>query len=706
MRSLGRKFAGWTAATRDKLAGPALRLAEERAVLAQQRLRNAIDVLPEGIVFLDSEGRYVLWNQKYAELYHRSADLFAKGARLEDTLRIGVKRGDYPSAIGREEEWLNERLSMLRNPGMRHEQWLADGRCIMIEERVTADGDTIGLRVDITEMKRREESFRLLFESNPVPLFVYDPASELVFSANEAAANYFGFALAEMSNLPATRLFADENWHDARRMLATSSETVERFWALRCSDGTALESILFTRQTSYDGRPATIVSVFDVTKRRRAEARIVHMARHDALTGLANRTQFREALQKMLNAIGSDTSSMAVLMIDLDHFKSVNDSHGHLVGDALLAQAAERMCAIAEQGTLVARLGGDEFAMLVPPPMSPENVTAIAESLVLAMSEPFFVDGHILNIGATIGIAFSPSQARDEETVIRYADLALYAAKHEKRGSWAFFEAAMDVAAQEKRHLENDLRNAVRNGDLVVYYQPLMDLRSGLIEGYEALLRWNHPERGPISPAQFIPIAEETGLIDLIGQHVLQSACHEAMKWPAETKIAVNVSPVQFRSSNLLTITTQALARSGLSPSRLELEITEAVLIEKSPHVAATMHALRTLGVGIAMDDFGTGYSSLSYLLNYPFTKIKIDKSFVYRLDSQPNSQAIVRAIIGLGKSLGMTVTAEGIEQSEVLDYLREEGCAQGQGYLFGEARPGQEIVDGIETLSGQRRVA
>jgi len=663
---------------RDALLGRALRRAERRADLAQNRLRNAIDSLPEGVVFLDSEGRYVLWNKQYAEIYHRSADLFEPGIKLEDTLRVGIARGDYPDAIGREAEWLRDRLKMLDNPGRRHEQWLADGRCIMIEERRTADGGTIGLRVDITDLKKREESFRLLFQNNPVAMYLYDIEHQAVIATNQAAADYYGYTPEQLRGMRAETLFLPAEWDEARVALAASSVSPDRVWKQRRADGAPIESVIFCRQLLRDDRLITLVSMFDVTERRRAEAKIKHMASHDELTGLANRPHFRDALTDHLARGGS----CAVLIIDLDHFKADNDTLGHSIGDRLLAAAADRIRHTLPAEALVARLGGDEFAVILPVDQL-RDATAPADRIIHEIAAPFPIEGHSLSIGATIGIAMAPYNSVDAETLVQYADLALYKAKHSGRGSWARFEPGMDVAVQTRRKLEADLRGAVERGELVVHYQPLIHLDSNEIVGCEALLRWEHPERGLVQPSEFIPVAEEIGMIGVIGQHVLQTACRDAARWPSHVTVAVNLSPLQFRSSDVLQLTVNALAASGLDPARLELEITEAVLMERSDEVLATMKSLRALGVGISMDDFGTGYSSLSYLRNYPFSKIKIDRSFVQDLDSRPASQAIVKAIIGLGATLGMKVTAEGIEQPEILDYLRREGCDQGQGFLF-----------------------
>lgn len=675
-----------------------LEAAREAADLAEKRLRDAIDVLPEGIVFLDEQGRYILWNQKYAEIYTRSADLLQPGVRLADTLRIGIARGDYPEAEADPEAWLAHRLSLLENPGIRHEQRLSDGRVIMIEERKTRTGGTIGLRVDITELKEREESFRLLFEDNPVPLLVYQAESATILSANEAACRHFGYLKNEIEGMPARELFAADEWPEAEAMLMTSCSEKDRFWRQKARDGSQLESVLFTRQTSHGGLSATIVSIFDVTERRRIEARMAHMARHDELTGLANRAYCRERLHTLLTE-RPDREQVTIALVDLDHFKAVNDTHGHLVGDALLAGAARRMSELLPSRSLLCRIGGDEFAIIFRN-ATRDQVDVVCKSIAVGLGQPFLVGELMLHIGATIGIATAPFDSNEPETLLRYADLALYAAKGEKRGSCRRFEASLDQAAQERSRLENDFREAIHKGGLCVHYQPLINLESGEVEGYEALLRWPHPERGLVSPDIFIPLAEEMGLIDTVGQYVLNTACREAARWPEQVRISVNVSPLQFRSGKLLPTVVQALASSGLDAERLELEITEAVLMEKGTQTQTTIRQLRALGIGISMDDFGTGYSSLRYLLSYPFTKIKIDKSFVLSLEEEGNSRAIIRAVVGLGKSLGLTVTAEGIEHERARDYLREEGCDQGQGYLFGKAEPRAEAAGAMRKRS------
>ncbi|MBB4858495.1 diguanylate cyclase (GGDEF)-like protein/PAS domain S-box-containing protein [Novosphingobium chloroacetimidivorans] len=674
----------------DLQAVQSLEAAMTAANLAEQRLREAIDLLPEGVVFLDAEGRYILWNQQYAKIYSTSADLLERGARFADTLRIGMARGDYPDAIGREEEWLAERLAQMSKPAARHEQRLADGRRILIEERKTSDGGTIGLRVDITDMRESEEAFRLLFERNPVAMAVYDRESRCIRAANQSAADYFGLPIASMSGLPASALFGEGEWPRAQVLLSSDSSGLSEVWQMRCAGGLVGEAVISTRLSQLEGYPATIVSFFDITERRQIEQRMEHMARHDELTGLANRAHCRAHLRAVLEQSDSD-ETVTMALVDLDHFKAVNDTYGHHVGDALLTDAARRMAALVPQDALLCRIGGDEFAVIFRR-SSRTQAEIVSRSIITALSQPFHVQGNVLHIGATIGFATSPYDSSDPETLLRYADLALYAAKGEKRGTCRSFRLGMDAAAQEKTRLENDFRDALKLGQLYVHYQPLVDLTSGAVECFEALLRWHHPVRGSVSPDVFIPLAEEIGLIDAVGRFVLHTACREAQNWPEHIKLAVNVSPLQFRNGNLISTVINALTSANLPPERLELEITEAVLMEKGPRPSAIIRNLRTFGIGIALDDFGTGFSSLSYLLNYPFTKIKIDKSFIFDLERESNSRAVIRAVIGLARNLGLTVTAEGIEREAVRDYLRDEGCLQGQGYLFGRPSPASEM--------------
>jgi diguanylate cyclase (GGDEF)-like protein len=415
------------------------------------------------------------------------------------------------------------------------------------------------------------------------------------------------------------------------------------------------------------------------------------MAHHDALTRLPNRIRFREELEEGLARAHSD-EALAVLCLDLDNFKSVNDTLGHPVGDALLKVVAERLLEAAGETSTVARLGGDEFAIVQTGASQPVGATVLAQHLIETIAAPYEIDGHSVVIGTSIGIAVAPNDGTDPDAILKNADLALYRAKAEGRGIYRFFEAAMDASMQARRLLELDLRSALGRDQFELVYQPLVDLTTADVKGFEALLRWRHPERGLVSPAEFIPLAEEIGLINQIGAWVLRRACAEAATWPGHLTVAVNLSPVQFTSRTLVLDVVTALGSSNLAPRRLELEITEAVLLHDTDATLATLTHLKQLGVHISMDDFGTGYSSLSYLRKFPFDKIKIDQSFIRDLSSTPESMAIVRAVAGLGRSLGISTTAEGVETIEQLRTVKAEGCTQVQGYLLSRPLPARDI--------------
>ncbi|MCO6418774.1 EAL domain-containing protein [Siccirubricoccus sp. KC 17139] len=458
------------------------------------------------------------------------------------------------------------------------------------------------------------------------------------------------------------------------------------------ASGEAIPVELVTRPLATQARPHRVVAVRDLRDRRRAEARIRFLAHHDPLTELPNRTGFAEELGRALAVHGRTGQPFALLALDLDRFKMVNDALGHAVGDALLVKVAARLRAAVRATDLVGRLGGDEFALLQFAPGQPEAATAMAERCIELLSRPFVVQGQVLNIGVSIGIALCPADGVDPATLSRNADLALYRAKSEGRGTHRFFEAEMDTRMQRRRMLEVELRTAVAMRQFHLLYQPLLALDSDAVIGFEALIRWSHPERGLISPAEFIPLAEETGLIVQIGEWVLREACREAASWQQPAIIAVNLSPVQVRSPGIVEAVRSACAAAGLDPRRLELEITESVLLTDTDETFRTLQALKALGARISMDDFGTGYSSLSYLRRFPFDKIKIDRSFVTDLAEDAESAAIVGAVIGLGKSLGMVTTVEGVETAGQLAHVRARGCDQVQGYLIGRPMPAEQV--------------
>jgi diguanylate cyclase (GGDEF)-like protein len=443
-------------------------------------------------------------------------------------------------------------------------------------------------------------------------------------------------------------------------------------------------------------------SLQEQTKERtRAEAQISYMAQHDALTGLPNRVLFHQRVERALTRANRD-DPFAVFCLDLDRFKSVNDTLGHPVGDALLIEVARRLKTCTREGDMVARLGGDEFAILQRDNRSLTDAPDLAERIILALSAPSHVPGHTILVGSSVGIAFAPTDAGDAVNLLKAADMALYRAKNDGGGTYRLFEPEMDAKMQARRLLEIDLSRALSNNEFQVYYQPIVNLDDYDVTGFEALLRWNHPTQGLVSPADFIPIAEETGAICPIGAWVLRTACADAARWPAEIKVAVNLSPMQFKSKTLLADVAAALAASNLPAQRLEIEITETVMLQDAVTTLDTLNQLRALGVRIAMDDFGTGYSSLSYLRRFPFNKIKIDQCFIRDMSEEHESMAVLRAITGLGTSLGMTTTAEGVETLEQLCRLRAEGCTEVQGYFFSKPKPVEEVTSMLQNIVRQ----
>jgi diguanylate cyclase (GGDEF)-like protein len=435
-----------------------------------------------------------------------------------------------------------------------------------------------------------------------------------------------------------------------------------------------------------------LITFDDITEQRLAADKIAHMANHDALTGLPNRTLFRLKLSEALDR-SERGQPCAVLYLDLDRFKAVNDTLGHPVGDALLRDVTLRLLEHTRKTDTVARLGGDEFAVVQASIEQPQDALSLATRLIEALAEPYEIGGHQVMVGTSVGIALVPIDGDNPDQILKNADMALYRAKAEGRGRYCFFTPEMDARMQARRALEMDLRKALSAGEFELFYQPLINLKSGSVIGFEALMRWFHPRRGMISPADFIPLAEEIGLLVPLGEWALRQACSDAVAWPAHMKVAVNVSATQFASRTLVDDVASALAASGLEPERLELEVTETVLLDEADAILITLRRLRDLRIGIAMDDFGTGYSSLNYLRRFPFSKVKIDRSFIEGLGKGGDCEAIVAAVIDLCTSLGMIVLAEGVETEEQLQLLRAAKCGEAQGYLFSRPRPASEVA-------------
>jgi diguanylate cyclase (GGDEF)-like protein len=467
------------------------------------------------------------------------------------------------------------------------------------------------------------------------------------------------------------------------------------------------------KQTMKDGRTIEVVIKplpwggwvalhEDITEHEAAAERVRRLASEDTLTGLANRHQFRERLDDATRRLTTG-AGFALCAIDLDRFKEVNDTWGHPTGDSLLVAVGNRLRDTSRQGDVVARLGGDEFAIIQSGSPDEAAARAFATRILAALHEPFLVNGQKIEIGGSIGIALAPAHGSAASTLMKNADLALYRAKSSKRGTICLFDAEFQNQVQTRRALETDLAHAVERGELSLHYQPIVSMKTGRVSGCEALLRWRHPERGMVSPAEFIPLAEQTGLIDGIGAWALAEACRTAAGWPSHMTVAVNLSVAQFAGPSLAAIASEALAASGLAPERLELEVTETLLLGDDPGTLAVLHGLRDLGIAISLDDFGTGYSSLSHLRSFPFDKIKIDQSFVRELPQRRNCEAIVGAVARLASSLSMTTVAEGVETTDHLERVAAAGCDAVQGYLFSRPVPASEVLAVIERIDASQ---
>ena len=543
--------------------------------------------------------------------------------------------------------------------------------------------------------KGKERLLRTVLDNMPLGVLLFDSDSQLVV-CNRRYIEMYG--LSQEIAKPGCTL---RELIDNRKQVGTFSGDADDYIASlmeAIADGKLLNNVVKLD----DGRVISIVRQpianggwlamhEDITERQRADEQIARMARHDALTDLPNRIMLRERLQHELKRVQRG-ECLAVLCLDLDEFKSVNDTLGHPIGDELLKLVAARLRGCIRGQDTIARLGGDEFAIIMTQMRDPTDATALSRRIRDSISKPYEIDGHQIITDISIGISIAPVDGTESDVLLKNADMALYGAKADGRGTYRFFEQEMDTRMKARRDLEMDLRKALRNNEFELYYQPLVALKTNEISAFEALLRWNHPTRGLISPAEFIPIAEETGLIISIGEWVLNTACQETINWPDHVKVAVNLSPSQLNNRNLVRVVINALRESGMPARKLQLEITESVLMQNTFSTLATLHELRKLGIQIAMDDFGTGYSSLSYLRSFPFDKIKIDRSFIQDLSNGAEPLAIVHAVAGLAKGLNMVSTAEGVETQQQLEALQAIGCTEMQGYLFSRAVPAKEV--------------
>jgi diguanylate cyclase (GGDEF)-like protein len=684
-------------------------------------LDAALENIPYGFCVWSSEFKLVMWNRHYLEIYGFPADRIARDMTLDEIVRLSADMGNHPDQTP--QQFLTAYKKELRGnrAGLRYKsrELLSGGRTIETAHVFSPGLGWVVTHEDVTEeiatseiaQKRKRElerqNIRLDAAVNNISqgLCMFDPKGRLVI-CNAPYARIYN--LGEDLVKPGTPLedilghLFDTGMHSSNY---SSREDYIRWRhdviARGQHDKTVVEFhnriILMQHHPMKDG--GFVSTHEDITEQRQQEARIQHLAKHDALTELPNRAQFLDEMADC-EALVERGEKVAVLCIDLDHFKSVNDTLGHSIGDKVLKQASARLWGTTRETDLLARLGGDEFSLLLKPIDKPSDAAAIAERIVKAMTQPFNIDGHQIAIGASVGIAIAPQDGETTDVLMKNADLALYRAKSEGRSTYHFFEKEMDAAIQKRRTIENGLRAALQLNELRLVFQPLVGLAENKVTCLEALLRWTHQGEA-VSPAEFIPIAEETGLIVPIGEWVLREACSAAVMWPGDQRVAVNLSPVQFKNKMLFETIHNIIAETGLPPTRLELEITESLLLTDNEHTLQTLHRLRAIGVRISMDDFGTGYSSLSYLRAFPFDKIKIDRSFMRDLESRGDSLAIIKAVIGLGHSLGMSTTAEGVETEEQLRAVREQGCNEVQGFLFS---PPLEAVQVLTLLANEAR--
>ncbi len=698
--------------------------AEEKIQFANTVLEAEIDSAPDGVLVVRADQPVATFNQNFLDVWAIPPEIAHTHDR-ETMLASILPMLKNPMGFKRDVE----RLRQHPEDRIQDEAECKDGRVIEYRggaiRHTSGDLGRIWFFRDITERKRANDQIKMTNDKLAAQNLRFDAA------LNNMAQGLLMFDRAGRLII-SNRRFADllgmpwENWETAAlgktvpqvmqltheltgvteknpaQALADLSNALER--------GQTAASILErtdgrTISVSYApiGDGGFVLTFDDITEKRRTEEKISHLAHYDALTDLPNRVLFYEKMEELLKG-GRHGDTFAVFSLDLDHFKSVNDTLGHPIGDRLLQSAAERMRGCVRDSDIVARLGGDEFAIVQVGTGQPADATVLAARLIDSISAPYLLEDHQVVVGTSMGIAISPGDGTEPDQLMKNADLALYRCKADGGNTFRFFEPQMDARMQLRRALELDLRKALVNNEFTLDYQPLVNLTTGKVTTCEALIRWHQPERGLVPPLEFIPIAEETALIVPIGEWVLHRACADAAEWPSDFGVSVNVSPAQFRSENLVQAVTGALEKSGLPARRLELEITELVLMQDNKEALALLHQLKELGIRIAMDDFGTGYSSLGYLRSFPFDKIKIDQSFIRDLSKSKDSLAILRAVVGLGQSLGMVTTAEGVETQKQLEILHTEGCTEAQGYFFSQPRSAAEVKDLLAALDSKEK--
>ncbi|MER9525648.1 EAL domain-containing protein [Mesorhizobium sp. M0292] len=675
-----------------------------------ERFSAAVENMSHGLCMFDADERMIICNGNYISIFSLDAKIVRPGIAFLDILKHSVDIGVASQSA--EDLYAIRKPYIERAQASTYEEILSDGRIVSITHRPLASGGWVSIYEDITEQRRAEQElkeqhrrFDAALANMSQGLLMYDAEGTLIVRNQRFLDLYkvtpddFPLGMSQralLEQMVRLRIYPSMDIDgEIANTRASLQAGEERSTDRSLADGRTL--LVARRPLTGGGWVATFE---DITERRRAEERMSHLAHYDTLTDLPNRSMFRERLDQ---AMTGDTP-LAIFSLDLDRFKAVNDTWGHPAGDWLLKCVAERLRHSLRSDTdVVARLGGDEFAILQFNPKGATDAEQLAKRIVAVVSQPFRDKGRDMHVGISLGIALYPGDGKDADTLLKNADMALYSGKSEGRNVYRFFEPGMDALVRARLALETDLETALKRREFVLEFQPITNIASGKIVGAEALMRWNSPTRGLVAPDDFIAAAEDSGLIVPLGEWALKQACSVAAGWPPGMRIAVNVSAVQIRSADFARSVISALAVSGVPASRLELEITETVLMDESETVLKTLRQLRELGIRIALDDFGTGYSSLGYLRRFPVDKIKIDRSFIHDIDNK-DTAAIVRTIIGLGAELGITVTAEGVETEAQLDILRKAGCVEAQGFLIGMPSKAADTARLLKTRAASRR--
>jgi diguanylate cyclase (GGDEF)-like protein len=672
----------------------------------------------------DQNKRLVVCNQRYIEMYRLSPEVVKPGCYLRDLIA-------HRNELGFIQVEIDEYCSRILEHVARGETVIlqsTEGRSIQITHRPLSDGGWVATHEDITERTRQEQDtfqqatelarinmqFDAALSNMAQGLCMFDGQKRLVVW-NERYAELYRLPPDLLKiGTPHQAIIADRISHGilkgetsdmaAREKIASLNQLPKDTASSRIDEFSDGRFILVTRQPMADG--GWLATHEDITERRRAEAEIVHLARHDALTGLANRAEFNAKLEEVSRRLKRNGGAVTVMMIDLDRFKAVNDTLGHPAGDQLLVEVGTRLQSTIRETDVLARLGGDEFAIIQEGgPNQHEAAIALALRIIDAISQPFDLNGNRANIGTSIGIVLAPEHETDPEGLLKRADLALYDVKANGRNDYRFFQNELLEVADTQRTAEIELRDAIERQEFELHYQPVVDAKTRTLCGVEALVRWRHPTKGLIAPDKFVPLAETTGLIVPLGEWILRRACADAASWPAHIKLAINISAIQFKKDDLFEVILSTLVETGFTPGRLELEITETSLLENQEAHLTTIRQLKNLGISMALDDFGTGYSSVNYLANFPFDKIKIDKSFTQGVLTRRDCKAVVASTLALAQGLGTVTTAEGVETEEQLEYMRAAGVDLVQGYLFGRPVPIAQL-DVNAALSREERVA